>query len=45
MEARVGGVVVDGGQRAFNTAHGTVVDVSARKFLQPSQQQDRKSVV
>ncbi|XP_044511998.1 mitochondrial substrate carrier family protein B-like isoform X2 [Mangifera indica] len=41
MEARVGGVVVDGGQRAFNTAHGTVVDVSARKFLQPSQQQNQ----
>ncbi|KAJ7950246.1 Mitochondrial substrate carrier family protein [Quillaja saponaria] len=33
MDARVG-VVVEGGQRALNTAHGTVVDGSARKFLQ-----------
>lgn len=30
MDARVG-VVVEGGQRALNTAHGSVVD---RKFLQ-----------
>ncbi|XP_020540003.1 mitochondrial substrate carrier family protein B isoform X1 [Jatropha curcas] len=35
MEARVG-VVVDGGQRALNSAavHGSVVDAGARKFLQ-----------
>lgn len=35
MEARVG-VVVEGGQRALNSAHGTVVD---RKFLQQQQHQ------
>ncbi|KAL4355315.1 hypothetical protein GQ457_06G006650 [Hibiscus cannabinus] len=33
MEARVG-VVVEGGQRALNSAHGAVVDAGARKFLQ-----------
>lgn len=37
MEARVG-VVVEGGQRALNTAHSSVVDASARKFLQQPQQ-------
>ncbi|KAG2690677.1 hypothetical protein I3843_09G196100 [Carya illinoinensis] len=35
MEARVG-VVVEGGQRALSSAHGSVVD---RKFLQQQQQQ------
>ncbi|XVE96945.1 hypothetical protein REPUB_Repub02eG0267900 [Reevesia pubescens] len=39
MEARVG-VVVEGGQRALNSAHGAaVVDAGARKFLQQQQQQ------
>ncbi|KAI4354576.1 hypothetical protein L6164_003426 [Bauhinia variegata] len=37
MEARVG-MVVEGGQRALNTAHGTVVDGGARKFLQQNGQ-------
>ncbi|KAJ0089404.1 hypothetical protein Patl1_31777 [Pistacia atlantica] len=40
MEARVG-VVVEGGQRALNTAHGTVVDAGARKFLHSQQQQQQ----
>lgn len=40
MEARVG-VVVEGGQRALNSAHGAVVDAGARKFLQQQQQQQR----
>jgi solute carrier family 25 phosphate transporter 23/24/25/41 len=38
MEARVG-VVVEGGQRALNTAHGSVAD---RKFLQQQQQQPQQ---
>lgn len=33
MEARVG-VVVEGGQKALNSAHGAVVDGGARKYLQ-----------
>ena len=35
MEARVG-VVLEGGQRALNSAstHGSIVDAGARKFLQ-----------
>ncbi|XP_015897005.3 uncharacterized protein LOC107430651 [Ziziphus jujuba] len=40
MEARVGGVVVEGGQMALNSAaaaQGTVVDGGARKFLQHGQ--------
>ncbi|XVF08177.1 hypothetical protein REPUB_Repub06bG0203500 [Reevesia pubescens] len=38
MEARVGGVVVEGGQMALNSAHGAaVVDAGARKFLQQQQ--------
>ncbi|PON59927.1 Mitochondrial carrier protein [Parasponia andersonii] len=37
MEARVG-VVVEGGQRALNSAHGGVVDGGARKLLQPQSQ-------
>lgn len=37
MEARVG-VVVEGGQRALNSAHGSVVDGGARKLLQPQPQ-------
>lgn len=43
MEARVGGVVVEGGQMALNSAaaaaaaQGSVVDGGARKFLQHSQ--------
>ncbi|MBA0740198.1 hypothetical protein Gogos_013419 [Gossypium gossypioides] len=41
MEARVG-VVVEGGQRALNSAHGTVVDAGARKFLQQQQQQQHE---
>ncbi|XP_007026884.2 PREDICTED: mitochondrial substrate carrier family protein B [Theobroma cacao] len=40
MEARVG-VVVEGGQRALNSAHGTVVDAGARKFLQHQHQQQQ----
>ncbi|GAV65443.1 Mito_carr domain-containing protein [Cephalotus follicularis] len=40
MEARVG-VVVEGGQRALNSAHGSVVDAGARKFLQQQQQQQQ----
>ncbi|GLT92605.1 hypothetical protein SLE2022_104360 [Rubroshorea leprosula] len=39
MEAGVG-VVVEGGQRALKSAHGTVVDAGARKFLQHQQQHD-----
>lgn len=39
MEARVG-MVVEGGQRALKSAHGTVVDAGARKFLQHPQQHD-----
>ncbi|XP_054780074.1 uncharacterized protein LOC129287851 [Prosopis cineraria] len=35
MEARVG-VVVEGGQRALNTAHGSVADGGATKYLRPS---------
>ncbi|MBA0651057.1 hypothetical protein Goklo_018427 [Gossypium klotzschianum] len=41
MEARVG-VVVEGGQRALNSAHGAVVDAGARKFLQQQQQQQHE---
>ncbi|KAK8512326.1 hypothetical protein V6N13_097021 [Hibiscus sabdariffa] len=41
VEARVG-VVVEGGQRALNSAHGTVVDAGARKFLQQQQQQQQQ---
>ncbi|XVF55181.1 hypothetical protein PTKIN_Ptkin06aG0016200 [Pterospermum kingtungense] len=41
MEARVG-VVVEGGQRALNSAHGAVVDAGARKFLQQQQQQQQQ---
>lgn len=41
MEAARVGVVVEGGQRALNTAHGSVVDASARKFLQPQPQQQQ----
>ncbi|TXG58698.1 hypothetical protein EZV62_016527 [Acer yangbiense] len=41
MEARVG-VVVEGGQRALNTAHGSVVETGTRKFLQPQQQQPQQ---
>ncbi|BFG36277.1 hypothetical protein CerSpe_225510 [Prunus speciosa] len=37
MEARVG-VVVEGKQRALNSAHGSVVDGGARKFLQQQSQ-------
>ncbi|OMO66463.1 Endoplasmic reticulum-adenine nucleotide transporter [Corchorus capsularis] len=37
MEARVG-VVVEGGQRALNSAHGAVVDAGARKLLQQQPQ-------
>ncbi|XP_030480727.1 uncharacterized protein LOC115697747 [Cannabis sativa] len=37
MEARAG-IVVEGGQRALNTAHGSVVDGGARKLLQPQPQ-------
>lgn len=37
MEARVG-VVVEGGQRALNSAHGSVVDAGTRKLLQHHQQ-------
>ncbi|ONI03542.1 hypothetical protein PRUPE_6G263800 [Prunus persica] len=37
MEARVG-VVVDGKQRALNSAQGSVVDGGARKFLQQQSQ-------
>ena len=53
MEARVG-IVVEGGQRALNTAHGTVVDGgAAAKFLpqncrrdhQQQQQQRQQSQV
>ncbi|XVF76704.1 hypothetical protein PTKIN_Ptkin13bG0287800 [Pterospermum kingtungense] len=41
IEARVG-VVVEGGQRALNSAHGAaVVDAGARKFLQQQQQQQQ----
>ncbi|KAH7553753.1 hypothetical protein ACOSP7_029400 [Xanthoceras sorbifolium] len=40
MEARVG-VVVEGGQRALNTAHGSVVETGARKFLQQPQNQQQ----
>lgn len=36
MEARVG-VVVEGGQRALSSAHGTVVDGCPRKLLQQTQ--------
>ncbi|GKV05909.1 hypothetical protein SLEP1_g17858 [Rubroshorea leprosula] len=39
MEAGVG-VVVEGGQRALKSAHGTVVDAGTRKFLQHQQQHD-----
>lgn len=45
MDARVG-VVVDGGQRAFNSAaaaQGSVVDGGARKFLQHHQQQQQQN--
>ena len=41
MEARVG-VVVEGGQRALNSAHGAVVDAGARKFLQQRQRQQQQ---
>ncbi|XWS43777.1 hypothetical protein CRYUN_Cryun16bG0133100 [Craigia yunnanensis] len=41
MEARVG-VVVEGGQRALNSAQGAVVDAGARKFLQQQQQQQHE---
>ncbi|XP_022742672.1 mitochondrial substrate carrier family protein B-like [Durio zibethinus] len=41
MEARVG-VVVEGGQRALNSAHGAVVDAGTRKFLQQQQQQQQQ---
>ncbi|CAN1304011.1 Mitochondrial substrate carrier family protein B [Linum perenne] len=47
MDARVG-MVVEGGQRALNSAaaaaHGTVVDTGARKFIQPQQQAPLGSV-
>ncbi|XWS55615.1 hypothetical protein CRYUN_Cryun09bG0015900 [Craigia yunnanensis] len=42
MEAR-GGVVVEGGQKALNSAHGAVVDAGARKFLQQQQQHGNSS--
>lgn len=43
MEARVKGVMVEGGQRALNSAHGgVVVDGGARKFLQQQQQHHNK---
>ncbi|CAN1304005.1 Mitochondrial substrate carrier family protein B [Linum perenne] len=45
MDARVG-MVVEGGQRALNSAaaaaHGTVVDTGARKFIQPHGQSHSK---
>jgi solute carrier family 25 phosphate transporter 23/24/25/41 len=41
MEARVG-VVVEGGQRALNTAHGSVVD---RKFLQQQQSHSKQKQI
>ena len=41
MEARVG-VVVEGGQRALNTAHGSVVETGTRKFLRQQQQQQQQ---
>ncbi|CAK7342766.1 unnamed protein product [Dovyalis caffra] len=44
MEARVG-VVVEGGQRAFNSAaaHGSIVDAGARKFLQQQHSNKQQS--
>ncbi|KAE8099317.1 hypothetical protein FH972_017308 [Carpinus fangiana] len=41
MEARVG-VVVEGGQRALNTAHGSVVE---RKFLQQQQSHSKQKQI
>lgn len=35
MEARAG-IVVEGGKRALNPAHGSVIDGSPRKFLKQS---------
>lgn len=43
-QARVG-MVVEGGQRALNTAHGSVVDGSARKFLQQKQAMNQQSQI
>ncbi|XP_038720619.1 mitochondrial substrate carrier family protein B-like [Tripterygium wilfordii] len=43
MEARVG-VVVEGGQRALNSAHGSVVDAGTRKFLQQQQNHNKPSM-
>lgn len=43
MEARVG-MVVEGGQRALNTAHGSVVDGSTRKFLKPSNSHTKQTL-
>ena len=39
------GMVVEGGQRALNTAHGSVVDGSARKFLQKKQALNQQSLI
>ncbi|KAF5750903.1 hypothetical protein HS088_TW03G01243 [Tripterygium wilfordii] len=42
MEARVG-VVVEGGQRALNSAPGSVVDASTRNFLQQQKNYNKTS--
>ena len=46
MEAQAPvGMVVEGGKRALNTAHGSVVDGSARKFLQKKQALNQQSQI